>query len=232
MTPVTQIFLYLSYGILAIAVALLPPRLIGLDSSTSSLIAMFVFFLAWQLHQHYLKRQDEEIRDERLERLEDFARFMRQDLKKTRTELEHVTEIHNGKNQKLMSELAVLQTLVSQAVEKGSELGVTRRNAEAQERRFSGKPAADTHSTVSNDTAPPQGAPSPAPLMASLEDEEMLLSIINQHCQRTVLTCICNRLSVYHPAKQSTMSAFREFAMKMAPCWSQQTIYKQRKTWG
>ncbi|GHF17031.1 hypothetical protein GCM10017044_09230 [Kordiimonas sediminis] len=154
MNPVTQVLLYISYAVLAIAVALVPPRLMDVDQSTTSVIAMFVFFLAWQLNNWFVARETIDIAGERLDRMEDIAKMLRHDLEKTKRNVNFNAEDSDLKSQQLVTELQVLQTLLSQVMEREQDFGARRRAKESVARQQTVSAAADnTVSPMMADTA-------------------------------------------------------------------------------
>lgn len=129
MPSAAQILLFVSYSIVAIAVALLPPRMLDADPNTCTIVAMFVFFTCWQIHRYLIAREEKQITEERLERLEDFARKLRSDIKKTKDAFSNSSEAYDIRIRQMVSELKVLQTLLGQVMDRENELGSTKKNA-------------------------------------------------------------------------------------------------------
>jgi len=122
MTPVTQILLLLSYAILGIAVMIIPPRLFGMGSEIASFLAMLIFFGAWQIQNWLIGGRAAADAKKRIEHLEDVSHILRKDLERTRREVENRGRAGEEKNDLLVSELKVLQTLLSQVNKKELEL--------------------------------------------------------------------------------------------------------------
>ncbi|MFC3052439.1 EAL domain-containing protein [Kordiimonas pumila] len=122
MAPVTQILLLLSYAILGAAVVIIPPRLLGFDSDMATFLGMAVFFGAWQVQNVLVNGRSLADAQQRIAKLEDSATILRKDLERTRRELENRGREGEEKSELLVSELKVLQTLLSQVTKKELEL--------------------------------------------------------------------------------------------------------------
>jgi len=101
----------------------IPPRLFGWDQQLFGFIGMFVFFGAWQFQNWVIASRTENNSQVRLDHLEDVALILRKDLERTRREVESRGREGEAKNVNLVSELKVLQTLLSQVTRKEMELG-------------------------------------------------------------------------------------------------------------
>lgn len=123
MAPFTQILLFISYAILGLAMMIIPPRLFGLDQQLSGFMGMFVFFGAWQLQNWIIAIRTENSSKTRLDHLEDVAHLLRKDLERTRREVESRGREGEAKSETLVSELKLLQTLLTQVTRKEVELG-------------------------------------------------------------------------------------------------------------
>ncbi len=121
MTPLTHILLILSYIVLATATAILPVSFWGIEQGDSNLAAVVVFFTALHIHQLVVSRERRDLNAERLEKLEDKTVFLRTDLEKTRRVVDKQSDSKVNKDT-LVSELKVLQTLISQVVQKEKDL--------------------------------------------------------------------------------------------------------------
>lgn len=121
--PLTQILLFVSYAILGLAMMVIPPRMFGWDQQLFGFIGMFVFFGAWQLQNWIVASKTESDAQTRLDQLEDVALILRKDLERTRREVESRGREGEAKNENLVSELKMLQTLLTQVSRKELELG-------------------------------------------------------------------------------------------------------------
>ncbi|WCL55000.1 EAL domain-containing protein [Gimibacter soli] len=122
MAPVTQVLLYISYAVLGLAAALLPPRLAGVDEQVATLLGVFVFFGAWQAHAWFIAHRLETADKERINRLEDNATILRHDLERTRRRLEMQRDGTSEKSEELVSELRILHTLLDQVMKREEAL--------------------------------------------------------------------------------------------------------------
>jgi len=118
----TQILLFISYAILGLAVVVIPPRLFGLDQLVFGFIGMFVFFGAWQLQNWMIASRTEVNSQTRLDQLEDVVHIMRKDIARTRREVESRGREGEAKSETLVSELKMLQTLLTQVTRKEAEI--------------------------------------------------------------------------------------------------------------
>ncbi len=117
MALVTQLLLLVSYAVLGVAVAVIPPRAFDFAADVSMALGMMVFFGAWQLQMWLINRRAEQSADERLSKLEDITTILRKDLERTRRHGEKGDE----KSDQLVSELKVLHTLLTQVMEREVE---------------------------------------------------------------------------------------------------------------
>lgn len=122
MAPVTQVLLLISYAILGVAMATVPPKLFGLDSQLFGFLGMMVFFGGWQLQAWLATNKANTEAQSRLDQLEDVAHILRKDLERTRREVASRGRQGEEVNQHLVSELKVLQTLLSQVSKKEIEI--------------------------------------------------------------------------------------------------------------
>jgi len=137
--PFTQILLFVSYAILGLAMMIVPPRLFGWDQQLFGFIGMFVFFGAWQLQNWIVASRTEINANTRLDQLEDVALILRKDVERTRREMASRGREGEAKSETLVSELKMLQTLLTQVSRKEIELG---KPAPAEEATKSSKDAA------------------------------------------------------------------------------------------
>jgi cyclic-di-GMP phosphodiesterase, flagellum assembly factor TipF len=121
--PFTQILLFVSYAILGLAAMVIPPRLFGLDQQLFGFIGMFIFFGAWQLQNWIIANSTEKDAKTRLDHLEDVTLFLRKDIERTRREVDSRGREGEAKSETLVSELKMLQTLLTQVTRKEAELG-------------------------------------------------------------------------------------------------------------
>ncbi len=122
MAPITQILLFVSYFILGLAAAIMLPRMTGIANLHAGYIGMFIFFASWQIQNWLVVNRSEFNAKNRLDGLEDTVRILRKDLERVRRELISRTRIGDEKNEVVVSELKVLQTLLSQITAKEREL--------------------------------------------------------------------------------------------------------------
>jgi len=102
---------------------IIPPRLFGFDQQTFGFVGMFVFFGAWQLQNWIIASRTENSAKTRLDQLEDVALILRKDLERTRREVVSRGREGEAKSDTLVSELKILQTLLTQVTRKEAELG-------------------------------------------------------------------------------------------------------------
>jgi len=121
--PFTQVLLFISYAILGLAMMIIPPRLFGWDQQLFGFIGMFVFFGAWQLQNWIVASRTEINARTRLDQLEDVALILRKDIERTRREMASRGREGEAKSETLVSELKMLQTLLTQVSRKEIELG-------------------------------------------------------------------------------------------------------------
>ncbi len=122
MAPVTQGLLIISYAILGVAMATVPPRLFGVDAQLFGFIGMMVFFGGWQLQTWLTGNRANADAKKRLEHLEDVTHILRKDLERARRELASRGREGQEVNEHLVSELKMLQTLLSQVSKKELEI--------------------------------------------------------------------------------------------------------------
>ncbi|MEX0297534.1 MAG: EAL domain-containing protein [Kordiimonas sp.] len=122
MAPVTQGLLLISYAILGVAMATVPPRLFGVDAQLFGFIGMMVFFGGWQLQTWLTSNRANADAKNRLEHLEDVTHILRKDLERARRELASRGREGQEVNEHLVSELKMLQTLLSQVSKKELEI--------------------------------------------------------------------------------------------------------------
>jgi len=122
MAPVTQILLIISYAILGVATMSIPPRLFGMDAQVSGFLGIMVFFGGWQLQNWLTVNKTSADAKRRLEQLEDVTHILRKDLERTRREVASRGREGEEVNEHLVSELKVLQTLLSQVSKKEFEI--------------------------------------------------------------------------------------------------------------
>lgn len=122
MAPVTQVLLLISYAILGAAVATVPPRLFGVDAQAFGFLGMMVFFGGWQLQTWLTSNRANVEAKSRLDHLEDVAHILRKDLERARRELASRGREGQEVNEHLVSELKMLQTLLSQVSKKEMEI--------------------------------------------------------------------------------------------------------------
>jgi len=118
----TQILLFISYAIVGLAVVVIPPKVFGLDQTVFGFIGMFVFFGAWELQNWLIASRTEINSQTRLDQLEDVVHIMRKDIARTRREVESRGREGEAKSDTLVSELKMLQTLLTQVTRKEAEL--------------------------------------------------------------------------------------------------------------
>ncbi len=122
MAPVTQVLLLISYAILGAAVATVPPRLFGVDAQAFGFLGMMVFFGGWQIQTWLTSNRDNADAKKRLDHLEDVTHILRKDLERARRELASRGREGQEVNEHLVSELKMLQTLLSQVSKKELEI--------------------------------------------------------------------------------------------------------------
>lgn len=122
MAPVTQVLLLISYAILGVAMATVPPKLFGFDPQLFGFIGMMVFFGGWQLQAWLATNQASKDAASRLEQLEDMTLILRKDLERTRREVACRGREGEEVKEQMVSELKVLQTLLSQVSKKEIEI--------------------------------------------------------------------------------------------------------------
>ena len=118
MTILVQLLLLTSYAVLGIAIVVIPPRAFGMSEQLAGTLGMLVFFGAWQVQSWFMTRRSEADIAARLEKLEDMALILRGDLERTRRHGKQGDE----KSDKLVSELKLLHTLLSQVMDREGEL--------------------------------------------------------------------------------------------------------------
>lgn len=123
MAPFTQVLLFVSYAILGLATMIIPPRIFGWDQQLFGFLGMFVFFGAWQLQNWIVASRTESNANTRLDQLEDVALILRKDIERTRREMASRGREGEAKSETLVSELKMLQTLLTQVSRKEIELG-------------------------------------------------------------------------------------------------------------
>jgi EAL domain-containing protein (putative c-di-GMP-specific phosphodiesterase class I) len=121
-TPIAQGLLFVSYAILGLAVMIIPPRFFGWDQQLFGFMGMLVFFGAWMLQNWLVVNKSESDAKTRLDQLEDTVLILRKDLQRARRELESRGREGDEKNETLVSELKMLQTLLTQVTRKEIEL--------------------------------------------------------------------------------------------------------------
>ncbi len=171
MGPFTQVLLFFSYAVLGLAFMVIPPRLFGLSDVTSGMIGMFVFFGAWQLQSWIIHARNEGGAKSRLDKLEDMALILRGDLERIRRDVDKKSQSDNEKGDKLVSELKVLHTLLTQVMEKEIEF----RKANPKADKSATKEATETKATTSTDI-PETKQVQPATPDETVEPEEELLT--------------------------------------------------------
>ncbi|WP_417459857.1 EAL domain-containing protein [Kordiimonas sp.] len=117
MAIMTQLLLLVSYAVLGVAVAVIPPRAFAFPGDLSLALGLMVFFGAWQIQMWLINRRAEISADERLGKLEDITAILRKDLERTRRHGEKGDE----KSDQLVSELKVLHTLLTQVMDREIE---------------------------------------------------------------------------------------------------------------
>jgi len=115
---VTQILLFISYAILGAAVTVIPPIFFGVSQGASGMLGMLVFFGAWQLQSWGMSRREAHDTRERLDQLEDMMTILRGDMERTRRDVNSKAKVSGEKSDKLVSELKVLHTLLTQVMTK------------------------------------------------------------------------------------------------------------------
>ncbi|MCK0069102.1 EAL domain-containing protein [Kordiimonas laminariae] len=114
MAPITQILLFISYFILGVAATVILPRALGISMSHAGYIGMFIFFGAWQIQNWLVVSRSEKNAKHRLDSLEDTVKILRRDLERARREMVSRSRMGEEQNELVVSELKVLQTLLSQ----------------------------------------------------------------------------------------------------------------------
>lgn len=122
MAIMTQVLLFASYVILGLAVAIIPPGLLGISDQLAQLLGVITFFGAWQIQNLFLVNRIEKETSARVAMLEDVTAILRGDLERTRRK----TEKGDEKSDVLVSELKVLHTLLTQVMEREVELKAAR----------------------------------------------------------------------------------------------------------
>lgn len=172
MAIMTQLLLLVSYAVLGVAVAVIPPRAFAFPEDLSLALGLMVFFGAWQIQMWLINRRAEVSTDERLSKLEDIAAILRKDLERTRRHGEKGDE----KSDQLVSELKVLHTLLTQVMDREIEFSGKKPSGgkgKAEKKSGSDEEAlalsADTAGKALDSKAIPQG---PAPESGPEEDME------------------------------------------------------------
>ena len=132
MAQFTQVLLFVSYAILGLAMMVIPPRLFGWDQQLFGFLGMFVFFGAWHLQTWIIAKKTESDSQTRLDHLEDVALILRKDIERTRREMDSRGREGEAKNDTLVSELKMLQTLLTQVSRKELELGKAKGKSSAE----------------------------------------------------------------------------------------------------
>ena len=122
MKPITQAILFVSNVFISLAVIILPPRLFGVDILTSGLFGVFILVISQQIMHFFSGTNQDDSAKFRLEKLEDMALVLRGDLERTRREVLKTNTSGTEKNNELVSELKILQTLLGQVMKRESEL--------------------------------------------------------------------------------------------------------------
>ena len=171
MSIVTQILLLISYAVLGLAIAIVPPSAFGMSANIAYVLGLLVFFTAWQVQVWLIARRAEKDAESRIEKLEDMVLILRKDLERTRRHGEKGDE----KSDQLVSELKVLHTLLTQVMEREGEL-TSKAKAKAAKPAEEDEPLALTPAEEVTEKEP---APAPEPAeepMSQAEIEELDLT--------------------------------------------------------
>lgn len=122
MSILTQILLLVSYAVLALAVAILPPRLWGMDQQIAFMLGLFIFLVAWQINIWLRSLRSEDISRRRLDKLEDSSLLLRSDMTRMKRSFERQAGAGSGNVGQLESELRLLHTLMDQVMEREARL--------------------------------------------------------------------------------------------------------------
>lgn len=174
MAQFTQVLLFVSYAILGLAMMVIPPRLFGWDQQLFGFIGMFVFFGAWHLQTWIIAKKTESDSQTRLDHLEDVALILRKDIERTRREMDSRGREGEAKNDTLVSELKMLQTLLTQVSRKEFELGKAKGKSPAEEPEVTEEAALELsidHIPTEMPAAPDE-TPAPQEESESTEGEE------------------------------------------------------------
>ena len=133
MMPITRVLLFISYAVLGLAISVVLPFFLKVEQSLANMIGMLVFFGSWQLQTWLMAAQTEVDAHARLDKIEDVVLVLRKDLERTRREVKLRGREGEEKSQILVSELKLLQTLLTQVSRKELELGKKSNGAEVSE---------------------------------------------------------------------------------------------------
>ncbi len=115
MAPVTQVFLFISYAVIAAAIGLLPPRMVGADPLIWAGAGTVFFMVTVLVTFWWLSRRHQMVANYKLEKMHNAAAVMRHDLERIRRDME---VMHEGQSSSdVLSELKVLQTLLNRVVD-------------------------------------------------------------------------------------------------------------------
>ncbi len=130
MAPLTQILLIVSYFIIGLVTAIILPRVTGIPDVYGGFVGVFIFCGAWQM-QNWIVINKTGIRSRaRLDKLEYSVHLLRKDLERARREVVNRSKEGEEKNEMLVDELKILQTLLGQLT--------------AKERQFTSAQASET----------------------------------------------------------------------------------------
>ena len=123
-----QIMLFISYAIIAAAIMVVPPRMMGVDVAVANLASIIFFVVANQFTQMVLNKAASKDADVRLDILENITRTFRSDLAQLKEKMDDGTS-GGGDNKKIVSELKMLQTLLGQVMTKEKDITTTKPKA-------------------------------------------------------------------------------------------------------
>ncbi len=137
-----QVMLFISYAIIAAAIMVVPPRMMGVGVDVANLASIIFFVVANQLTQVILNKAASKDADVRLDVLENITKSFRSDLAQLKEKMGEGTP-GAGDNKKIVSELKMLQTLLGQVMTKEKDITSTepKTNAKPQPRVAAKVPA-------------------------------------------------------------------------------------------
>jgi EAL domain-containing protein (putative c-di-GMP-specific phosphodiesterase class I) len=160
MSIATQILLLISYAVLGVAIAVVPPRAFGMAADLAYVLGLIVFFGAWQMQVWLIARRAEKDAEARIDKLEDMVLILRKDVERNRRHGEKGDE----KSDQLVSELKVLHTLLTQVMAREVELTTKKPKAATKPKAPEQAPADEKPLTLSPEQeTKTKEAPAPAP---------------------------------------------------------------------